>query len=348
MNELRGILTSTVTRLLGTEVTKESLQEAEAGTWPAALWDALEGNGLTRPLVPEAQGGAGGTWEDAHVLLHAAGRFAAPVPLAETILASALLSSAHLEVPDGPLTVAPVRPGETLALAAAGGWRLSGTVTRVPWGDAAARVAVVAPVDGRVHLALVDPALAARTPDRNLALEPRDTLAFDRTPVDAAVPLTDGDAAWRLGALVRAVQMAGALDALLEQSVRYANERVQFGRPIGKFQAVQQQLAVLAEHVAAADLAAQVACRAAGRGDATFEIAAAKVRAGDAARVGTGIAHQVHGAIGFTYEHALHFSTRRLWAWRAEFGGETHWAEALGRAALARGAAALWPDVTAR
>jgi len=345
MNELRDILTSTATRLLGTEVTKESLQEAEAGTWPAALWDALETNGLACPLVPEAQGGAGGSWEDAHVLLHAAGRHAAPVPLAETILASALLAGAGVDIPDGPLTVAPVRAGEALTLSGA---RLDGTVTGVPWGRAATRVAVTARLDGRPHLALVDPARARCTPDRNLALEPRDTLAFDGTLVDAAVPLDDGDVAWRLGALVRAVQMAGALEALLEQSVRYANERVQFGRPIGKFQAVQQELAVLAEHVAAAGIAAEVACRAAGRGDAAFEIAVAKVRAGDAARVGAGIAHQVHGAIGFTYEHALHFSTRRLWAWRAEFGGETHWAAVLGRAALARGADALWPDVTAR
>lgn len=345
MNELREILASTATRLLGNEITKESLQEAEGGAWPTALWGALESNGLTRPLVPEAQGGAGGSWEDAHVLLHAAGRHAAPVPLAETILASALLVGAGLDVPDGPLSVAPARPGEPLTLT---GGRLGGTVTGVPWGRAAARVAVVARQGGRPHLALVDPARARRTPDRNLALEPRDTLVFDGAPVDAAAPLADGDVAWRLGALVRAVQMAGALDALLDQSVRYANERIQFGRPIGKFQAIQQELAVLAEHVAAAGLAAAVACRAAGRGDAAFEIAVAKVRAGDAARVGAGIAHQVHGAIGFTYEHALHFSTRRLWAWRAEFGGETHWAAALGRAALARGADALWPDVTAR
>src|SRR3546814_1067112 len=60
------------------------------------------------------------------------------------------------------------------------------------------------------------------------------------------------------------------------------------------------------------------------------------------------IAHQVHGAIGFTYEHALHFATRRLWSWRAEFGAESHWAELLGRAAIRRGADRLWPDLTAR
>ena len=349
MNELRGILADTATRLLGTQVTKESVQAAEEGAWPAGLWTALESNGLTRALVPEARGGAGGTWGDAHVLLLAAGRFTAPVPLAETILAGAVLAAAGLDVPDGTLTVAPVRPGERLALEGAGATsRLRGVATRVPWGAAATHAAVVAHAGEVPHVALVATASAQVTPGRSLALEPRDTLEFAGAPVLACTPVADARVVWRPGALVRAVQMAGALETLLAQSVRYANERVQFGRSVGKFQAVQQQLAVLAEHVAAAGMAAAGACRAAERGDAAFEIAAAKLRAGDAAEVGTAIAHEVHGAIGFTYEHALHFATRRLWAWRAEFGDETHWARVLGEGVLARGADALWADVTAR
>jgi len=72
------------------------------------------------------------------------------------------------------------------------------------------------------------------------------------------------------------------------------------------------------------------------------------VRAGEAAGLGAGIAHQVHGAIGFTYEHSLHFATRRLWSWRAEFGSESQWAQVLGRAIAARGANQLWPDLTTR
>jgi acyl-CoA dehydrogenase len=74
----------------------------------------------------------------------------------------------------------------------------------------------------------------------------------------------------------------------------------------------------------------------------------AKVRVGEAAGAGCSIAHQTHGAIGFTYEHSLHFSTRRLWSWRAEFGAEGVWAAELGRRAAARGADQLWADVTAR
>jgi acyl-CoA dehydrogenase len=142
--------------------------------------------------------------------------------------------------------------------------------------------------------------------------------------------------------------MAGALESILDQAVRYATERKQFGKPLASFQAIQQNLAVLAGHVAASGIAAEQAFRAADRDDPRFEIAVAKVRVGEAVGIGTSIAHQTHGAIGFTYEHSLHFATRRLWSWRAEFGSESAWAIELGRAVAARGPDALWADLTTR
>jgi acyl-CoA dehydrogenase len=211
-------------------------------------------------------------------------------------------------------------------------------------------VVTVADVDGQPSVALVATGAATITKDANLALEPRDTLVFDRAPAVSAAPATGVpvDAIRVFGAMARAAQMAGALEAALDHAVRYATERKQFGRPIGAFQAIQQNLAVLAGHVAASGIAAELAFRAADRGDPRFEVAVAKVRVGEAAGVGAGIAHQTHGAIGFTYEHALHFATRRLWSWRAEFGSESAWAQALGRDVVERGAAAVWTDLTAR
>ncbi|MGH7095569.1 MAG: acyl-CoA dehydrogenase family protein, partial [Stellaceae bacterium] len=153
----------------------------------------------------------------------------------------------------------------------------------------------------------------------------------------------------RLGAVLRAAQMAGAMEAALDLATRYANDRVQFGRPIGKFQAIQQQMALLAEEVAAALVAAECAAQALAEGAESAEIAvpAAKIRAGIAAGRVADIAHQVHGAIGFTAEHSLHFLSRRLWSWRDEFGHESHWAQALGTKIAAAGAAQLWPLLTA-
>ena len=192
---------------------------------------------------------------------------------------------------------------------------------------------------------------ARATADRNLALEPRDTLIFDDAPVLAAAPAGAGVNAETLllyGALVRSAQMAGAIESLLQQSVRYTTDRRQFGRPIASFQAIQHNLAVLAGHAAAASIAAERAFAAADSGNLSFHVAAAKIRTGEAAGIAAGIAHQVHGAIGFTYEHSLHFATRRLWSWRAEFGGESYWSAELGRRVTARGPDALWPDLTAR
>jgi len=224
----------------------------------------------------------------------------------------------------------------------------------VPWGRRAGYAVFVGPDGRRVGLVRTDAAADVR-PGESIAREPRDRVVFSGAkPVamgDAALPR---DAVRLYGALVRSAQMAGALDAILAQAVRYAGERVQFGRPIGQFQIIQQELARLAGDVAAAGVAAEAAFAAAARADAdpgfdpTFEVAVAKTRIGEAVDRATSIAHQTHGAIGFTYEHGLHFATRRLWAWRAEYGSDAFWAGELGRMALARGADALWPDLTAR
>ncbi len=173
-----------------------------------------------------------------------------------------------------------------------------------------------------------------------------------------ALPLADaviagcaeeGSAAhFELGAFARSAQIAGALDAALARSVSYANARRQFGRALGRFQAVQQSLAAFACEAAAANCAAMGAAQALDRGGATFEIAAAKLRANRAAGVGTTVAHQVHGAIGFTQDYPLHPLTRRLWQWRSEFGNDAHWAGVLGREVAARGADAFWPELVAR
>jgi acyl-CoA dehydrogenase len=347
MNELRSILADTVTRLFTERITQDVRESAEKGVWPAALWQQVEDNGLTLPQVPEARGGGGGSWQDAHVVVSAAGRFAVPLPLAETMLGGWLLAQAGLDVPAGPLTVAPVHPEERLEVTRRGGeWRLSGSAARIPWGRAAQHVAVVA--SGLV--ALVSAGGAVVEPDVNLALEPRDTLRWEGAPVIAAAPADrlPADGVRLYGALVRSAQMAGGLAYLLAQTVQYVSERKQFGRPIGSFQAIQHQLALLAGHTAAADSAAGNAFRAADRGEAAFEIAVAKVRTGEAAGLGAGIAHQCHGAIGFTYEHSLHFVTRRLWSWRAEFGAESQWAAEIGRDIARRGGDGLWAYVTGR
>src|SRR5262249_48891651 len=164
MNEMQTILSDTVTRLFTDRVSQPLRESAEKGEWPAALWQAVEGGGLTLPRIPGGRGGGGGPWQAACIVAAAAGRFAVPLPIVETMVGAWLLSTAGLDVPTGPLTVAPVHAGERLSLEPdGGGWRLSGVATRVPWGRAAAHVVVAA--DGVV--ALVPGASARVEPDVN-------------------------------------------------------------------------------------------------------------------------------------------------------------------------------------
>ena len=147
----------------------------------------------------------------------------------------------------------------------------------------------------------------------------------------------DLDMVHPFGALFRAAQMAGAMEAALTLSTRYANDRVQFGRPIARFQAIQQQLALLAKQAVAASVAVESAAIAVAvdHPSAALALAAAKIRVGEAAGQVAEIAHQVHGEIDSTHEHSLHRPTRRLWSWRDECDTESHWPPELGRRMMA-------------
>jgi acyl-CoA dehydrogenase len=260
------------------------------------------------------------------------------------MIARWLLAGAGIDAPQGPLTLANVERNGRFALRREGErWRIEGRAANVPW--AAEARGVVACAEHQVALIPRD-ALDLR-PGRSLAGEPRDDIAFDTVVEAKHLDSVDATAVYRLGALTRAVMMAGALDEVLALTVQYANDRVQFGRPIGKFQAIQQQLSVLAENVAAAGVVAGTAVEAVARDGAQhFSIAVAKARCGEAAGKVAEIAHQVHGAIGFTHEHRLHHLTRRLWSWRDEFGVESEWQVELGRLAASKGGEGLWPLLT--
>ncbi|MHA6618361.1 acyl-CoA dehydrogenase family protein [Pseudonocardia sp. DLS-67] len=306
----------------------------------AALWRTLEETGLARLTLPADAGGSEGTLEDAAVVLAEAGAHAARVPLVETdLLGGWLLHAAGVPLPDGPLTA-------TAGALQVDGTTVRGELRRVPWARAAAGVVVLT----GSHVVLLDPGTVEIAEGVNLAEEPRDTVTVDGLAAVVAAP--EGVAAeLRLrAALGRAQLLAGAARGALAATVRYAGERVQFGRPIGRFQAVQQQLALAAGEVAAASAAASAAARAAGAGFAApstrFAVASAKSRTGEAAGAVARIAHQVHGAIGFTREHDLRLWTTRLWAWREEDGSDAEWNADLGATVLAAGPSGLWPLIT--
>ena len=348
--DIRAMLVESATRLFADHVTPKLLDAAKREGWSPGLWRVAAQAQLPLLSIAEEAGGAGGSLSDAAAVLRVAARYSAPVPLAETAIAGWMLARCGLPLPDGPLACGPVHGEVVTARSHGNAWQLSGTMKRVPWASIAHRIVVLGRGPDGDIVACVDPAQCRITRGRNLAHEPRDDVALDGV-VSPGMPAPAAISAQALrlrGALFRSVMIAGALERCLELAVRYATERSQFGRKIGQFQAIQQELARFAGEVAAAVAASLSAAGAMERGQgALLAVASAKIRTAQAAREGALIAHQVHGAIGVTDEYALHHSTLRLWSWREEFGNEAVWAIELGRAMASAGADALWPALSA-
>jgi acyl-CoA dehydrogenase len=320
------------------EQTARDILRDVGGDDSAKAWTLLAEAGL--PLLAVAEPDGGGWPAAAAVVTRLVGESGADLPYGDVALVAApMLAAAGLPLPQG-MAVA-VAADDVTVTGAGDGVRVRATLSRVPWGAVAEQVVVVARGDDGDVVVAIDPSAADVTPGRNIAGEPRDTLRID-TVVEtvAAAPQGARDELLCRGALARAVAMAGAADAALKASVRYATERVQFGRPIAKQQAVQHLLAEAAAEVEAMRASADAAVAVCAQDGfltprALLAVATAKAQAGASADVVARLAHQVHGAIGTTQEHPLHRVTLRLWSWRDDFGSERFWQERLGRLALA-------------
>ncbi len=308
-----SLIVDSAAKIFADSCNKAVLDAAEAGEFPLAAWDAVRANGFHLLALPDSGAGL----EELFAVVRAAGRQALPVPLAEALLANRWLGHEGDEL-------------VSIGLAANGS-----AFGEVPWGRNAARVLGVTAAN---ELFAGHPVSVAE--GSNLAGEARDAVAVrDIETVETDEP------AYAMLALSRVAASAGALERVLEMGLRYAGEREQFGRPIARFQAVQHNLAVAAAEVAAAVRATDAAIDASCEERFELEVAAAKSRVGEAAGIVVEAVHQVHGAMGFTYEHELHHFTRRLWAWREEFGGEVYWQTRLGERVAALGADAVWDFV---
>jgi len=300
--------------VLADQCTPAVVRAIEAGGRTAgaatALWEQLEATGLADALLSEDDGGAGLGLGQVFGVLVQCGAHALPLPLGETMVARALLAQAGVARPAGSIAMA---RGENTA---AGGLHCA----LVRSGQVAQSVLVQA--GSAWHLLAIDGAQAgaqALALDAALTWSAAQVQAAPAIAVQAALDLRT------LQAAVVAAQMAGALVSVFQRTLQYANERQQFGRPIGKFQAIQHQLAVMSEHVFAARMAAQLGCSGAGVEPVRLRVATAKARCSEAALVVSELAHAIHGAIGFTAEYDLQLFTRRLHAWRQTAGSEAYW-----------------------
>lgn len=333
--------------LLRGEESIARLEEAELG-WSPALWHTIVANGFAAIAAPEAQGGAGAELAALGAVVERAGYHAAPAPLAQAnigALGAALLDGS---VPQRTTAIAVELPrraissGDTEPL-------LDRPLRNMPWSSCADEVLILLQ-DGAdtAFFARIARAACDVTEDRNIAGEPRgqwtprQPIRMRAAPVRVARQLCD------LLVVTRASAMAGAARRVLDLSLRYANDRHQFGRAIFAFQAVQHELAELAASVEQLDALLHEAYeRTDGGEDGHLWALAVQTCAGLAAARAIRSGHQVHGAIGITMEYELQRHTRRLMAWRDERGSETLAARELGSRLRAAEPGLVWGVSTA-
>ena len=310
-------------------------------TFDAGHWSEVEASGFTLALMGEDAGGFGLSALDATSILRVSAKHASRLPLGETMLCNWLLADAGLPMGEGAATVAFV---DCLPKASS----QPVIATRVPWAKVANTVAAITR-DGNIGI-FKSPRLLKS--DANLAGEPRDDieLAWSAELPMARAPRSF-DSYLALCALLRVAGLAGSAESVLRLTLDYANDRVQFGRPIGRNQVIQHQLAIMASHSAASSAAADMAANAfslvlANEDRFKAIVASAKIRTGEAAGICASIAHQVHGAIGFTKEYRLHNLTEQLWSWRDEYGNEAFWSEQLANQMFAMSTPSAWRFLT--
>ncbi|MBI1396739.1 MAG: acyl-CoA dehydrogenase [Betaproteobacteria bacterium] len=314
-----NVLADSIDALLEDSCPAEVVRAIEQGGSPARLWQTLADSGFADALVPEDAGGAGLSLRDALPILSACGRVVLPVPFAQTMLVRGFLAASGVTPPPGPAT---------FAIADAGGGEHDIVCSRVTHATTSDWVLV----QSGTHCRLL-PTAAARLESPGVHGSLEAGLTWGPPPADAIRIANDAD--WHaIGACVFAAQMAGSMSRVFDLTLRYANDRVQFGRSIGKFQAIQHQVSVMAEHVAASRMAAEIGADSTSWQPSPLAAAIAKSRTSEAVPTVTAIAHAVHGAIGITAEYDLQLHTRRLHEWRLAFGSESYWHDRIGRAVV--------------
>ncbi|MFT5208557.1 MAG: acyl-CoA dehydrogenase [Flavobacterium sp.] len=340
MNEDQILMVDTTKRILNDHCAKEVVDAAESGTWASSLWEAFESAGLSLANIPESLNGSGGQFSDSLLILREAAKFAAPIPLADTLIASTLLAELNVQVPKGPIGLG---TGEVNFIEDPNSIHISGRLDGLAYGNECDHWLLV----NQNQICLIDRQSASNMVDiqthSNIAGEPYVNVLFNKNVAKARLFAYPNamERVQQLGAITRVQLMSGAMSSILELTVQYALEREQFGRPIAQFQAIQQQLAVLAGEVSACQRAADTLLDASG----VFNIAISKSRLGDAVAPVCEIAHQVHGAMGYTREHPLNLRSRRLWVWRDEYGEEVYWQHRLGSDLCMSGADSLWDRI---
>ncbi len=298
--------------------------DAPQGALDREAWAQLKSLGLTLLTTPEEQGGSGAALTEAFTLHRLAARHGVALPLGEhDLLGRWLAGRLGWDSGDDVLSVGIAAWGATLD---------------VPWGADVDTVLLVDARDGRTRVSRHRSADLEWSTAGRLPGSARARVSVPQGSDAAEVAPEVIEELRRRGALLRSMQIVGALEQCVDLAVEHARVRVQFGRPLIAFQAVQEHIAEAAAEVALARAATLAALVQPG----PVAIAVAKSCASHAVGPVTRRVHQVHGAIGTTREHDLHRFSLPALAWRDEFGTGSDWDASLGAAVADSGLGAVW------
>ncbi|MFC5560043.1 acyl-CoA dehydrogenase family protein [Ureibacillus thermophilus] len=321
MSEMKEMILDAAGRMLKENISKDVVDLLERDDWARGIWALFEETGMLNVAISEKHGGAGGDLEDLLHIVRLTGKYAAPMPYAESTFANFLLEATNQAIVKK-ITTYSLKEGFHLQ-----NDLISGSLHNVRWArHADYLVALVNSFQG-TQIALIDLQKATIEHSNNLASEPRDTIILDKVKPISIAPLSEEQLFYTLSieTAFKIALMTGAIERIYEITVQYSKKREQFGRPIHRFQLVQQHLAQLAGETAIAITAFHNVCAAIQSKDFLHEIAFARIRIEDAITTITSVAHQIHAAIGMTHEYTLHQYTRRLWSWRDEGRNSPFW-----------------------
>ncbi|MGE8034662.1 acyl-CoA dehydrogenase family protein [Lysinibacillus sp. NPDC093692] len=345
MSEMRDMIVDVVERMLKEKVDKDLVDTVEQGNWAPELWELFKENGMTAVAISEENGGAGGDIEDLLNIVRLTGKYAAPIPFIETTFANYLLQFTQLQVIEDLATYI-LCPNQAFTLE---NGKLTGEAIQVPWARHTKHLVTLAHSTEGTHLVEIDLSQAEIKLGTNLASEPRDTVIFhDATAsqISAVLPTDKIHTITTLNSAFQLALMTGAIDKINDLTIQYTKEREQFGRPIHRFQLVQQHIVNLAGETAIALAAFNNVTEALQMNSQNSEVAYACIRFEEIIQAVTTIAHQVHAAIGTTHEHSLHQFTRRLWSWRDEGASTSYWTHFVATQLLEKSGDSLWGYLT--
>lgn len=343
---MKEMLLDVVEKMFKDHIEKDIVDKVENGDWAKEVWRILNDNEILKIANSESLGGAGGDLDDLLSLYQLIGKYAVPIPFVETTLANYFLESLKLSISNNSLTY--YLPQETLQLH--DNDTISGTLSNVSWARHVKEILAFANHSNglyAVHISLAEANISEGT---NLASEPRDQVTFENIKIlqksNQIVTNEQIQFMHTLDTASKNALISGAIEKIFQLTVQFTKVRQQFGQPIHRFQLVQQHLALLAGEQALTTNSFKNMVAALLTERQQFEVAFTRIRLDEAIRVVTTSAHQVHAAIGVTYEHNLHHYSRRLWSWREEGLTVSYWKKVIANALLTTEYDDLWSLLT--